>query len=57
MATIQINALTPAGSDLFADNESYLKELTDAEMSIEGGVGPLFSLSVFATVLLLRACL
>jgi hypothetical protein len=56
MATIQINALNPAGSDLFSDDESYLKELTDAEMSIEGGVGPLFSLTVFISILTLRAC-
>lgn len=56
MATIQINALNPAGSDLFVDDESYLKELTDAEMTIEGGVGPLFSLTVFVSILTLRAC-
>lgn len=38
MATIQINALNPAGSDLFTDSESYLKELTDAELNTKGGL-------------------
>lgn len=56
MATIQINALNPAGSDLFADDESYLKELTDAEMDIQGGLPPLVSLTVFVSILTLRAC-
>jgi hypothetical protein len=41
MTTIQINTLKPAGSDLFADQESYLKELSDAELnqSMGGSLG------------------
>ena len=38
MATIQINSLTPAGSDLFSDDESYLKELSDSDLNAQGGV-------------------
>lgn len=38
MATININALNPAGSDLFADNESYLKDLSEAELNQQGGL-------------------
>ena len=56
MATIQINALNPAGSDLFADDESYLKELTDSEMDVQGGLHPTVSLVIFFSILTLRAC-
>ena len=38
MATIQINALNLAGSDLFADNESYLNDLSEAELNQQGGL-------------------
>ncbi|MEQ8997694.1 MAG: hypothetical protein RID53_14470 [Coleofasciculus sp. B1-GNL1-01] len=33
MATIQIHNLTPAGSELFSDSESYLSELSDNELA------------------------
>jgi hypothetical protein len=49
MATIQINALNPAGSDLFADNESYLRELTNSEMDYNGGLVMTTVLSVSVT--------
>jgi hypothetical protein len=45
MSSIKIHNLSPSGSELFSDSESYLNELTDNEMGgIEGGT------SVSATV-------
>lgn len=52
MATIQINALNPAGSDLFADNESYLKELSDSEMNVQGGIVALSVLTSLISITL-----
>ncbi|MBW4619992.1 MAG: hypothetical protein KME17_11635 [Cyanosarcina radialis HA8281-LM2] len=38
MATISIDDLTPAGYSLFADDESYLRDLlSDDELTISGG--------------------
>jgi hypothetical protein len=37
MATIKIHDLNPAGSELFQDSESFLNELTDAELGLQGG--------------------
>lgn len=38
MATIKINNLNAAGSDLFSDSESYLNNLTDEELNrTQGG--------------------
>ncbi|MDZ8186038.1 MAG: hypothetical protein RMX96_14445 [Nostoc sp. ChiSLP02] len=37
MATIKIHDLSPAGSELFQDSESFLNELTDAELGVHGG--------------------
>ena len=39
MPQISILDLSPVGSSLFADGETYLKELTDAQ-SIQGGNMP-----------------
>ncbi len=39
MASIQIHNL-PAGSDLFIDSESFMTELSDAEMMMQGGISP-----------------
>ncbi len=36
MANITISDLRPAGSDLFADSESFLHDLTEQEMEILG---------------------
>lgn len=46
MATININTLNPAGSDLFADTESYLKELSESELNVQGGlyISPIYSI-------------
>ncbi|MEH2072417.1 MAG: hypothetical protein V7K47_30425 [Nostoc sp.] len=37
MATIKIDDLSLAGSELFQDSESFLNELTDAELGVYGG--------------------
>ncbi len=42
MSKIIISNLHSAGSDLFSDFEDYLNELSEGELSIQGG---LFSLS------------
>ncbi|MEH2072416.1 MAG: hypothetical protein V7K47_30420 [Nostoc sp.] len=38
MATIKIHDLSPAGSELFQDSESFLNELTDEELTVHGGL-------------------
>lgn len=43
MANIKINNLNPAGSDLFADSESFMTELSDAELATQGGMTPIRS--------------
>lgn len=40
MASITISDLRPAGYDLFSDSESYMKDLSEAELGIEGGITP-----------------
>jgi hypothetical protein len=57
MATIRILDLHVSGSDLFADNESYLNELDDSSLvttQIQGGSGAfcvtLSVISVMATI-------
>ncbi|QLE39980.1 class IIb bacteriocin, lactobin A/cerein 7B family [Nostoc sp. C052] len=50
MATIKINNLNAAGSDLFNDSESYLNELTNEEVtSINGGIVPLIVSAYWAS--------
>ncbi|MBC1236968.1 hypothetical protein VF14_33345 [Nostoc linckia z18] len=49
MATIKIHDLSPAGSDLFQDSESFLNELTDEELGVHGGRA-LASVSISVTV-------
>lgn len=41
MASIKINDLRPAGSQLFHDSESFLNELNDQELGIFGGKKPI----------------
>jgi hypothetical protein len=38
MATIKISDLQLAGHDLFSDSETYLRDLSDDELGIEGGI-------------------
>jgi hypothetical protein len=40
MATISINDLTLAGYYLFADDETYLRDLSDEELGLSGGIVP-----------------
>ena len=37
MASIKIAELRPAGSELFQDAESFLNELSEKELSVQGG--------------------
>lgn len=44
MTIIKIEDLRPVGYDLFADEESYMRELSsDEELSVEGGGSTLVS--------------
>ena len=38
MASINISELRPVGSDLFSDSESYISELSEGELGIQGGL-------------------
>ena len=38
MAVIKIDNLSVPGTELFADDETYLDRLTDAELNIQGGL-------------------
>lgn len=46
MSTIKVSDLQPTGFDLFSDSESYMRELSDAELALEGGVSSLIASSV-----------
>ncbi len=37
MADIKLNDLQPAGSEFFVDNEGYLNELSEDELTVWGG--------------------
>ncbi|MDZ8262198.1 hypothetical protein [Nostoc sp. ChiQUE01b] len=51
MASITIFDLNPTGSELFFDSESYLKELSEAELAIQGGATPLLAGLLFGGAL------
>lgn len=38
MASIKINDLRPTGSELFHDSETFLNELTEEELGVQGGL-------------------
>lgn len=40
MASIAISDLHPAGSELLSDFESFMDELSDGELIIQGGITP-----------------
>ena len=40
MADIKLNDLQPAGVDFFEDNEGYLSELSEDELTVWGGTRP-----------------
>ncbi len=46
MANILISDLRPAGAELFMDSESYLNDLTDAEMMNTKGASTPFCIGV-----------
>lgn len=49
MFTIKISDLSPAGSELFSDSESYMTELTDDDlMIVNGGGTPIVSITITA---------
>lgn len=37
MSNITVSNLNPAGSDLFSDSESYLRDLSQTELKVQGG--------------------
>ena len=49
MANIKITEVTPSGSDLFADSESYLTELSETELNNTKG-GFWWTVFLLATV-------
>ena len=51
MASITIFDLNPTGCELFFDFESYLKELSEAELAIQGGIIPLLGGLLFGGAL------
>ncbi|WP_272056070.1 hypothetical protein [Nodularia spumigena] len=38
MANITISNLHPAGADLFSDSESYMTDISEDELRLQGGV-------------------
>lgn len=38
MATIAINDITPAGLDLLSGSESYMMDLSEDELGLQGGI-------------------
>ena len=38
MAKIKVNDIKPAGTELFADSQNFLTDLTDSELDIMGGL-------------------
>lgn len=51
MAAIHINNLSPAGSDLLNDSESYLEMLSDSDLNAQGGLYYTSSLSTVTTII------
>jgi len=52
MANIAISNLSPSGFDLFNDSESYLQELSEQELSVQGGlmITPTITLTITTTI-------
>ncbi len=50
MANIKVRDLIGiAGADLFNDSESFIQDLSDYELALQGGVSPTFYFAVAAT--------
>lgn len=50
MASIKVADLRPIGSDLFSDSQSFLNEISEEELGIEGGGTPLSFVIVSVTI-------
>lgn len=50
MASIKIHDLSPVGSALFQDSESFLNELTDEELGARGGQAASLTVTVSVTL-------
>jgi hypothetical protein len=55
MAVIKLNDLQPAGVDFFEDNEGYLSELSEDELTVWGGQSGVNTDSAFVPSLRLQA--
>jgi hypothetical protein len=40
MSTIKVSDLHPVGFEFFYDSESYMREMSDEELAIQGGITP-----------------
>jgi hypothetical protein len=54
MAMINIHNLNAIGSDLFADAESYLQDLSESELNAQGGVCASTSWMEVLTTIIIR---
>jgi hypothetical protein len=58
MSTITISDLSPVGSELFSDSESYISELSDKEFdSINGGATMFLAPAAIAAARSSQACI
>lgn len=58
MSSIKISDLSPAGSELFSDSESYMSELTDDNLeTINGGATPIVAITARLSARSSRRCL
>ena len=51
MAKITISNLPPAGYDLFSDSESFMSNLSEAELAVQGGGTPVLTAVVLILIL------
>ncbi|MEH2166527.1 MAG: hypothetical protein V7K41_07605 [Nostoc sp.] len=56
MANISISDLRPTGYDLFFDYESYMKDLSDEELNIQGGITPALYVAAEYAIASSEAC-
>lgn len=54
MASIKISELYPIGCELFFDSESYMRELSEGELDIQGGL-PMVVIAIAVGAALLLA--
>ncbi|MBW4612908.1 MAG: hypothetical protein KME21_06420 [Desmonostoc vinosum HA7617-LM4] len=51
MSQITISTLHTAGSDLFSDSESYLKDLSEKDLNIQGGIMHILLMEVSGSII------